>query len=252
MMCDGRSRAMGMSALPPLRAQRAISTHAPRISGRRISNRHMHPEILEPKTTAAFTLLGAQPLMHIEKGVYLVGGTALALQFGHRESVDLDFVCEQGFPTNFRETLSSLGIVTVVRDEENTFDGTFNDVKISMFAFRYPRLFPTLAYEGIALADARDIAAMKILAVTQRAARKDFVDLYMLIKQYGLPMLLDLFERKYAGATFSRTHLLKSISYFADAEADPMPRMHVSLNWEEIKQTLEKEAHAMITASRAN
>lgn len=115
-----------------------------------------------------------------------------------------------------------------------------------MFSFRYPRLYPTIAYSGIALADARDIAAMKILAVTQRAARKDFVDLYLLIKQYGLQTLLDLFDQKYSAATFSRTHLLKSISYFADAEADPMPRMRTSLSWEEIKRTLEREAHALV------
>jgi len=206
----------------------------------------MHPEILEPATTAVFSLLGAQPYMSIEKGVYLALGTALALQFRHRESVDLDFVCEQGFPTGFREALSALGSVTVVREEEGTFDGTLNNVKISMFAYPYPRLYSTLSYEGIALADARDIAAMKILAVTQRAARKDFVDLYILIKRYGLPALLDLFDAKFASASFSRTHLLKSISYFADAEADPMPVMRTSVSWNEIKKTLEKEAHVLV------
>jgi hypothetical protein len=103
-------------------------------------------------------------------------------------------------------------------------------------------LFPTIAFEGIQLADERDIAAMKLDAVSSRGSKKDFIDIYFLLKKYSLAELFDIFEKKYAAIKFNKLHILKSLSYFENAEQEPMPVMLESVPWEEVKKKIVMEA----------
>ncbi len=101
---------------------------------------------------------------------------------------------------------------------------------------RYPLLFPLNTYKGIKVADPRDIAAMKLTAIASRSTKRDFIDLYILSKRYGLDEVIRLFENKFSQATFSDIHIKKSLTYFADADGDAMPHVLQSIIWDQVKQ----------------
>ncbi|MBU1327505.1 hypothetical protein KKB64_02740 [Patescibacteria group bacterium] len=71
-----------------------------------------------------------------------------------------------------------------------------------------------------------------------RGSKKDFIDIYFLLKRYSLAELLSLTKKKYAASDYSQTHILKSLIYFVDAEDQPMPRMHKQVHWQEVKEKL--------------
>jgi hypothetical protein len=80
------------------------------------------------------------------------------------------------------------------------------------------------------------IIPLSITALTLSGTKRDFVDLYVLSKKYGLKELVDLFHRKFAKTAFSNIHLLKSLSYFVDAEKEPMPNMLEAITWKDVKE----------------
>ena len=212
----------------------------------------MHPETLEKDTADVVSRLAKSQIVAPHSGIYLAGGTALALQLGHRQSVDLDFFCEKGLPESITESLTALGSLTVTRADPTTFDGTLDNVKVSFFSYTYPRLYPTLLFDGIALADPRDIAAMKVLAISQRCTRKDFIDLYVLLRIYSLAEIFEFFDAKFKPVSYLRTHLLKSITYFMEAETEPMPKMLEKISWDEVKKKLVKDAETLAAQDLGN
>ena len=84
-------------------------------------------------------------------------------------------------------------------------------------------------------ADARDIACMNVDAIASRGSRRDFIDLHIAATTYGLRDIVEWFETKYASTPYNRVHLLKALTYFADADKDPMPDMLVTLDWQAVK-----------------
>jgi hypothetical protein len=96
-------------------------------------------------------------------------------------------------------------------------------------------LFSVALFAGVPVADLRDIACMKISAIASRGTKRDFIDLYLSARQFGLNELLGLFQRKYVRTGYSRIHILKSLLFFDDAEKDPMPHMLVPLDWDAVK-----------------
>ncbi len=176
----------------------------------------------------------------IIKDFYLAGGSALALYYGHRFSVDLDWFAENfSYTSVFRDKLSELGKLSVESEGENTFNGTLDGVKISFFEYSYPLISSKTQYkDGIYLAGRPDIAVMKLEAVARRGTYKDFVDLYFLLKEYNLDQLLAFLREKFAGIEYNETHLLKSITYFEDAKKSEFPEMIKQVSWEDIKKFL--------------
>lgn len=165
-------------------------------------------------------------------GFYLAGGTGLALHLGHRRSVDLDLFSQTEFqPADLRAQLSDLAGLHVRQIVRGTLHLELHETLISFSHYPYPLLFPTRQFETVTVADPRDIACMKVDAIASRGSRRDFVDLYMTAQLYGLNEILAWFTTKYAGAPYNRLHLLKSLSYFADAEREPMPNLLVPLEW---------------------
>ena len=100
--------------------------------------------------------------------------------------------------------------------------------------------------ESVNVAEERDIAAMKIDALSSRGSRKDFVDIYFLLQKYTLSELMGFFEKKYRNIQFNKLHILKSLVFFEDAEVEPMPKMIQIVGWEEIKQKVREETTAML------
>jgi len=194
----------------------------------------MHPKTLSKETSAVLNLLKDSV-----SEFYLAGGTALALELGHRISIDLDFFSVNDFSTQkIADRLKEKGHLEISSQDEDTLNGLLNGVKISFFKYPYQLLSPTKEYGGVALADERDIAAMKILAISHRGSKKDFVDLFVLLKIYSLTDLLEFFNKKYKDYNYNTLHILKSLLYFTDADLDPEPMYINAIAWSEVKKTI--------------
>jgi len=178
---------------------------------------------------------------------YLAGGTAAALHMGHRVSVDLDFFSPAPFDSaQLADRLPDVGRFRLERLGEGTLLGELQDVRISFFRYRYPLIAEPVQVLGVTVAGLADIVAMKLDAISQRGTRRDFIDLYI-IAQTGLSLseALHHYRHKYAGLDLNLVHLIKSLTYLADAEGDPMPQMLVDLSWEEVKAFFQWEARAL-------
>jgi len=128
----------------------------------------------------------------------LVGGTALALQIGHRKSIDLDFFGTIKVDNiTFSKELQKLGKTTVLKNSKNINIFSVNNVKVDFVNYHYKWLEKANSEDGILLSGIKDIAAMKIAAITGRGTKKDFIDIYFLLKRYTLKEILDFYMQKY-------------------------------------------------------
>ncbi len=181
------------------------------------------------------------------KDFYLAGGTALAIQLGHRESIDLDWFSRKDFSNDgLKKAMADLGRFELTGESPGTIHGMLDGVKVSFFHYDYKLLFPFISFKGINLADERDIAAMKIEAISSRGGKKDFIDIYFLLKKYKLGELMGIFEKKYKDIKYNKLHLLKSLTYFYDAESEPMPKMLKPVGWEPVKEKIAKTANEFL------
>jgi hypothetical protein len=167
----------------------------------------------------------------------LAGGTALALHFGHRTSIDIDlFTCAAFDAPTVAEWLKAAYGMRESETAQNTVRGIIDGVKIDLIAHRYPLLNPLEETGGIRMFSCEDIAAMKLNAITNRGCKKDFWDYAELLKTYSRDEMLSFFAHKYRND--SLWNVEKSLTYFDDADNDPDPRDLRGLNWKEIKQTI--------------
>jgi hypothetical protein len=197
----------------------------------------MHPRVLPPEAWDVVRRLDAAGLL---AGWVLAGGTGLALQLGHRVSLDLDLFREGSFdPDGLLESLRDCGAPRVRSRQRDTLHVAVDGVRLSFLGLRDPLLFPGTPYRGLTVADPRDIAVMKLVAIGGRGSRKDFVDLHFYLAAGGdLEGVLALARRRFAGIDYNEYHLLKSLVYFEDAETEPMPRMLRPIEWSDVKETL--------------
>jgi hypothetical protein len=193
-----------------------------------------HREVIPASTEATLCSLRDAKLLN---SFYLAGGTGLALQFGHRLSLDLDFFAPEHFDQDaLLQQLQRLSAFALVAKAPFTLHTTIEKTKVSFLGYAYPVLYPAMPFLGVSVADPRDIACMKVSAIASRGTKRDFVDLYFCGKRYGLKEVLRMFETKYVQAQYNKIHILKSLTFFADAEKDPLPYMLKSLDWDEVKQ----------------
>jgi hypothetical protein len=180
---------------------------------------------------------------------YLAGGTALALHLGHRRSRDFDFFRAQDFlPQELLSTLRDGNGLDVLQEAPGTLTVRLRGVPTSFFRYDYPLLRPLVETPwGLPLADPDDIAPMKLSALAGRGSRKDFVDLYAYAHRVApLTQVFQRFREKYRGVTIDPYHLLRSLTYFADAEAEPMPEVLDEVAWETVKAFFRAEATRLL------
>ncbi len=205
----------------------------------------MESATINPATLRDLEVLASRG---IADGFYLAGGTGLAMHFGHRESHDLDFFCGEPFGEDaLIKNLAAAGLFAVEKKENGTVRGTFRDTLISFFYYPYPLLGESVPAFGVAVASVQDIACMKLDAMASRGAKRDFVDLFIIIHQAGLslPHLLGLFAKKYAAVDYNLMHVKKGLVYFVDAEQEPMPLMSDPVAWDVIKEFFLAEAQKL-------
>lgn len=199
-----------------------------------------HPESVEPEGLRA--LRDLQEIL-ISSHFYLAGGTGLALRAGHRRSLDLDFFSPADFNEDtLIEKVQDLSGFSLVSKAPGTLHAHIRGIKVSFLAFRYPLLFPSTVFLDVEVADPRDIACMKVSAIAGRGTKRDFIDLYVVSQEYGLPQILEWFNTKFGAANYSRVHVLKSLTYFDDAEKDPPPDMLKPILWPEVREFFRKLA----------
>lgn len=168
----------------------------------------------------------------------LVGGTALALQIGHRKSIDLDlFGRVEATSQQLVDQLKEIGKLTVLKDSPHIHIYLLDGVKVDIVDYSYPWIDKILIRQGVRMGSSKDIAAMKTTAIIGRGTKKDFIDFAFLLKQYSLNEILDFYSLKYPEG--SRFMAMKSLAYFEDAEEDMMPYMLTDMTWEEVKQQIE-------------
>lgn len=181
----------------------------------------LHWDILDTKRTAILPLLK----ILTKQGFYLAGGTGLALQVGHRDSIDFDFFVEAAFDTtalrNLLESTFSGHTIVFTQQEKDTLSCLVDDsIQLSFLGYPYSLVAPLVPTEYFPIASIKDIGCMKLSAIIGRSVEKDYVDLYFILKQISLTELLALSEQKHA--SLDAALILKSLIYFDDILREPI------------------------------
>lgn len=180
----------------------------------------------------------------VSEGFYLGGGTAVALHLGHRRSADFAWFRPADIedPLVLAQQIRGRGLVV---EEVQVAAGTLHAViaggQVSFLVYPYGLLSAPHRWDDppLAVASLEDLAPMKLAAVAQRGARKDFVDLYAMALQYRpLENLLALYRKKYSVADVA--HVLTALTYFDSAEEEPPPTMLWDTSWETVKRSFEE------------
>jgi len=199
-------------------------------------------ETIDAPTYEILKQLQAQPAL---KNLRLVGGTALALQFGHRKSIDIDLFGElDADEFDVLNQVKSVSPVTILKKTKNINVFLLNGIKVDIVNFPYPWLYPSVKQNDLVLARIEDIASMKLSAITGRGTRKDFIDLFFLLKHFSLSQMLNFYKQKYPEGT--EFLVIKSLTYFNDAEQDEFPFMLIQQDWEEIKHKIIVEVNKYV------
>lgn len=170
----------------------------------------------------------------------LVGGTALALQIGHRDSVDIDMFGNYLIDEDaFLDELKKFGKVEKLQKTKNILIVSINNIKVDFVNYRYPLLEDFLVVDGVRMASKKDIAAMKLNAISGRGSKKDFIDLFFLLEEFSLEEMITFYDSKYEDG--SHFMLIKSLTYFDDANFQDSPEIFKEFDWEKCKQTIKEE-----------
>ena len=213
-----------------------------------------HEEVLGWKETRAAEILGQA----LGDTFFLAGGTGLALQLGHRISLDLDMFSssrklQSAERRDIFEALRARGSLKVVTSEDHTCHLVVDGANVSLFFYPEQMLRkPCGNFRGLAVAHVEDICAMKLNALVGRGSRKDFIDLYFLFRKLGTAAAIGTAERKFRDHADFPAQAVRALVYFMDAEKEPMPKMLASMKWEEIKRFFEIEVRRYLRAEVAS
>lgn len=170
----------------------------------------------------------------------LAGGTSLALQIGHRLSVDLDLFGARPFEKDeILDLADDLGTVRLMHATKNILVLDINGVKVDFVNYKYPLLREVHKESDIRLVSLPDIGAMKLAAITGRGRKRDFTDLFFLMNQYSLSELLTFYNQKYPDG--SEFLVARSLTYFDDADQDESLNLLQNADWPTVKKTIENE-----------
>ena len=207
-----------------------------------------YPHILNPTQNEILPRLSFTKLEF-----YLGGGTALALQLGHRTSVDFDFYAPRKFDNQqMSQTINRLfpGTDTSSEQPENTLRLDVMGTEVSVFYYPYPLLDPVVDYGSVSLASLTDIAAMKTAAVVQRARQRDFYDIYYLIKELGMEKIITATYQKFPWYEENNVVVFTSLTYFTDAdndlEAERVKVFDRNVTWEMVKKRVKEETQKYV------
>lgn len=207
----------------------------------------MHEEVL-PRNSLDLLKNMESVSLPVWHGWTLAGGTGLALYYGHRLSADLDFFRSDVVALDdLLRRLQAMGECEILQQYDHTLTVIVRGVKLSFFVVADLLLAAPRAYRCFGLADVFDIGLMKLAAIAGRGSRKDFIDLFFILHdKHQLDELMGALEQKYSHKKMDKYHVLRSLTWFEDAENEPMPRMLVSFDWEMCKSFFCREARKIV------
>lgn len=199
----------------------------------------LQKEVIEPSTLQLLKVLQADSMF---AQFHLAGGTGLALQLGHRLSVDLDLFSLTPFDSDFYlEYLEKSYQFALDFSASSTLKGSIKGIKVDFIAHSYNLIVPVVETDQVRIYSLADIAAMKVNAIAGNGTRsKDFVDLYFLLDQFSITQMLGFYETKYKDRnTF---HALKSLNYFDEVDLADWPVLikNKKVTWDKVKTTIDK------------
>lgn len=169
----------------------------------------------------------------------LVGGTALALQIGHRKSIDIDLFGQCTIDeAHFLEKLSRFGNTVTLKKTQNILVCSVNGIKVDFVNYSYPFIEEVQILNDLRIASPKDIAAMKLNAIAGRGSKKDFIDIYYLLKMFTIEEMIEFYLKKYQDG--SEFMVRKSLTYFEDADKESTPYMFDEIDWNDMKQQILK------------
>jgi hypothetical protein len=187
-----------------------------------------------------FELIQKLQLLPELQGFYLVGGTSLALQIGHRNSIDIDLFTQNEFSSaDLAEKLSESMSLQVSALKNNTLLAVIDNVKTDFIRHKYPLVNEPIQENGIIYLSKEDIAAMKLNAIINSGKRlKDFIDIYFLLDFFSVNEMLDFFAVKYAN--YNPLIALKALTYFdeIDIRIEP-PKLRKTLRMTTLKKRIQ-------------
>ncbi len=186
------------------------------------------------------------PLLKVFKSdFYLAGGTGLALQLGHRDSIDFDFFSFQDINTEkLFSTIEEVFYghkILKVQEEKNTLTVFIDkNIKLSFFSYKYKLLDKLINAPYFKVASILDIACMKLTAIVSRATNKDYIDLYFILKKISLKDIFKKLNKKFPELDLNL--VLKSLVYFQDINREPIKfKNNRNIDWQSIKDFFEQE-----------
>lgn len=202
----------------------------------------MHADALTKETGAVFSRFKQFAPF------YLVGGSALALQIGHRLSIDLDFFSKEelspGLLPKIKRVFSDVSVEVTLRTPEQ-LNLLINNIKTTFFFYPYPVIEPFVKYKEVPLASVSEIAAMKALAVGKRLSYKDYIDWYFLLHdvKVGLAEVIALSEKKFGG-DFNDRLFLEQLASLSDIPAADIVFLRDEVSRETVEAFLIKTVRA--------
>jgi predicted nucleotidyltransferase component of viral defense system len=198
--------------------------------------------MLYQQTLAPETLSLLEKLSSIQElnNFTLAGGTALSLQIGHRISYDLDFFL-QGDLSNemILQAIENTGKIEIVSQSPRILVLLINNIKVDFIRHPYPSIQSPTLEQNLRLSGLKDIAAMKLHAIAGRGRRRDFVDLFFLLKRFSLKEIIAFYSRRFFDG--NELMVVRSLSFFDDAESDPdVVYVSETVSWDEIKHSIHK------------
>ncbi|MBI5196498.1 MAG: nucleotidyl transferase AbiEii/AbiGii toxin family protein [Nitrospirae bacterium] len=206
----------------------------------------MHLECLPAKGQKA---LGWFKNIAAKKHLILAGGTALALQLGHRISVDLDFFTMDDFSSEslIQEIKRLKFDYQILQEEAGSLTVIVNSVKVSVFRYHCPFTDLKVKIKSIPVASILDIAAMKVIAITQRGAKRDFADLYFILQDTPFRKVAANMLRRFGTERVNPLLIGKALVFFNDAEGDPEPQyLRDKPDWKDIKRFFKKNVKQIV------
>ncbi len=202
-----------------------------------LQTRTVRPELLE----LLKRLMDVDELSHFS----LVGGTALALQLGHRFSEDIDMFCFGGFdPLRLQKTLNDRFAPDFNVTNNYCIQFSHQGVKVDLLDYPYPPRFAEVVTDGVRMLDIRDIIPMKLSAICNRGVKKDFFDLYFLLRNHRFDEMLHFYSERFEQSEV--VNVIRSVQYFDDAENNPDPICFEKVTWMEVKRTIQREVRAYL------
>ena len=204
----------------------------------------LHLEAIQPHTLGLLKKMMQDEFL---KRFYLVGGTALALHYGHRTSEDIDLFTNEDYElTELKAYIQNTFKADIYFETSIGIRCMIQNVKTDFLNYPYQPLQPPSVTDEIRMMTVPDIAAMKLAAINNRGAKRDFYDLYFLLQEYDLKELVNFFSDKYK--ITSLFSLYMSLTYFDDAEQDNFPVLlkDKQLSWPQIKKFIEQKVHEQV------